>query len=202
MDRHPSWEAHSNSVGKDMFRLFRAGIETHALHFLMSMVLLCSRRCRKWSLLCTCPWIVTAIPKCFNSGTFSKDFLSACVLRLCRTFCWRDSCVIFQWPELIIGARGSIVGWGIMLQVGRSPARFPLRSLDFCQFTQFFQPHYGPEVNSTSNGNEYQHPSSEVKGWHSYRHLWAECLGNVGASTFHTHVGLHGLWKESFFDTD
>jgi hypothetical protein len=29
------------------------------------------------------------------------------------------------------GARGSVVGWGTMLQVGRSRTRFPMRSLDF-----------------------------------------------------------------------
>jgi hypothetical protein len=28
-------------------------------------------------------------------------------------------------------ARGSVVGWGTMLQVGRSRVRFPMRSLDF-----------------------------------------------------------------------
>jgi hypothetical protein len=29
------------------------------------------------------------------------------------------------------GARGSVVGWGTMLQDGRSRIRFPMRSLDF-----------------------------------------------------------------------
>jgi hypothetical protein len=29
------------------------------------------------------------------------------------------------------GARGSVVGWGTVLQAGRSPVRFPMRSLDF-----------------------------------------------------------------------
>jgi hypothetical protein len=29
------------------------------------------------------------------------------------------------------GARGSVVGWGTMLQAGRSRVRFPMRSLDF-----------------------------------------------------------------------
>jgi hypothetical protein len=32
---------------------------------------------------------------------------------------------------IIPGARGSVVGWGIMLQAGRSRVRFPMRSLDF-----------------------------------------------------------------------
>jgi hypothetical protein len=32
---------------------------------------------------------------------------------------------------LLMGARGSVVGWGTMLQAGRSRVRFPMRSLDF-----------------------------------------------------------------------
>jgi hypothetical protein len=32
---------------------------------------------------------------------------------------------------LKVGARGSVVGWGTMLQAGRSRARIPMRSLDF-----------------------------------------------------------------------
>jgi hypothetical protein len=34
-----------------------------------------------------------------------------------------------------LGARGSIVGLGTMLQAGRSRVRGPMRSLDFFQFT-------------------------------------------------------------------
>jgi hypothetical protein len=32
---------------------------------------------------------------------------------------------------LSLGERGSVVGWGAMLQAGRSRVRFPMRSLDF-----------------------------------------------------------------------
>jgi hypothetical protein len=32
---------------------------------------------------------------------------------------------------LLLEARGSVVGWGTMLQVGKSRVRFPMRSLDF-----------------------------------------------------------------------
>jgi hypothetical protein len=32
---------------------------------------------------------------------------------------------------LLLGARGSVVGWGTMLQAGRSRVGFPIRSLDF-----------------------------------------------------------------------
>jgi hypothetical protein len=31
-----------------------------------------------------------------------------------------------------------------------------------------------------------------------HRHLWADCLGNLGVSTSHNPVGLHGLLRDSF----
>jgi hypothetical protein len=62
------------------------------------------------------------------------------------------------------GARDSAVGWGTMLQAGRSRVRFLMRSLDFFQFTSSFQPHYGPQVDSASNRNEYQESSWGING--------------------------------------
>jgi hypothetical protein len=46
-----------------------------------------------------------------------------------------------------------------MLQAGRPRVRVPMR----WNFSSF-QPHYGPGVDSASNGNEYQEPSWGVKG--------------------------------------
>jgi hypothetical protein len=57
------------------------------------------------------------------------------------------------------GVRGSVVGWGTMLQGGRSRVRVPMR----WNFSSFL-PHYGPGVDSASNRNEYQEPSCGVKG--------------------------------------
>jgi hypothetical protein len=54
---------------------------------------------------------------------------------------------------------GSVVGWGIMQQAGRSPVRVPMR----WNFSSF-QPHYGPGVDSASNRNEYQEHSWGLKG--------------------------------------
>jgi hypothetical protein len=51
------------------------------------------------------------------------------------------------------GSRDSVVGWGTMLQAGRWRVRFPMRSLDFFNWPNPFQPHYGLEVGSASNGN-------------------------------------------------
>jgi hypothetical protein len=50
-----------------------------------------------------------------------------------------------------------------MLQAGRSCFRLPMRSLDF-SIDQPFQPHYGPDVDSASNRNEYQNLPGGVKG--------------------------------------
>jgi hypothetical protein len=56
----------------------------------------------------------------------------------------------------------------------------------------------GPGVNSASNRNEYQESFWELRapgawGWQIYHHLWADCLENVGASTSHNRMGVHGL---------
>jgi hypothetical protein len=52
------------------------------------------------------------------------------------------------------GVRGSVVGWGTMLQAGRSQIRIPI----MWNFSSF-QLHYGPGVDSASNRNEYQEDS-------------------------------------------
>jgi len=62
----------------------------------------------------------------------------------------------------VSGARGSAVGWGTALQVGRSRVRFPMVSLDFF-IDIILRPHYGPGVDSASNRNEYQEYFMGVK---------------------------------------
>jgi hypothetical protein len=43
-----------------------------------------------------------------------------------------DSTPTIQFKKLILGLlRGSVIGWGTMLQAGRLRVRFPMRSLDF-----------------------------------------------------------------------
>jgi hypothetical protein len=56
------------------------------------------------------------------------------------------------------GARGSVVGWGTVLQAWTLRVRVPMR----WNFSSF-QPHYGPGVYSASNRNEYQEPSWGIK---------------------------------------
>jgi hypothetical protein len=78
--------------------------------------------------------------------------------------------VFFQSLVLISGARGSIVGWGVMLQVARSSARFLMTSLDF-SVNVILPAQYGPEVYSASNRNEYQESTLEINGRQSCHHL-------------------------------
>jgi hypothetical protein len=87
--------------------------------------------------------------------------------------------------------RGSVVGWGTMLQAGRSRVRVPTR----WNFSSF-HPHYGPRVDSASNRNEYQESSWGVKEWPACKTdnlTFTDCLENVGASMSHNPMGLHGL---------
>jgi hypothetical protein len=60
------------------------------------------------------------------------------------------------------GAHGSVVGWGTMLQAGKSRDRVPMRWI----LSNLPNPssHYGPGVYSASNKNEYQESSWGVKG--------------------------------------
>jgi hypothetical protein len=61
------------------------------------------------------------------------------------------------------GPRGSEVGWGTMLQTGRSRDQIPTRSLDF-SIKVILPAVLWPWVDSASNRNEYQDSSRGVKG--------------------------------------
>jgi len=50
-----------------------------------------------------------------------------------------------------------------VLQIGRSLVRSQLVSLEFFIDIKSFRSHYGPGVDSASNGNEYQEHFLEVK---------------------------------------
>jgi hypothetical protein len=107
-----------------------------------------------------------------------------------------DQMTQFYAIPVFLEARGSVVGWGTMLQARRSRVWFPMGSLDF-SIDIIFKPHYDSVVGSASNRNEYQESSwgwraAGAQGWQPYRHLWAHCLGNMGASTPHNPMGLHG----------
>jgi hypothetical protein len=61
---------------------------------------------------------------------------------------------------IIFGARGSVVGWGTMLQAGRSQIRFSISSPDF-SIDLILAAALWPGVDSATNRNEYQESSWE-----------------------------------------
>jgi hypothetical protein len=65
----------------------------------------------------------------------------------------------------------------------------------------------GTGVYSASNRNEYQEEKNYVsekqsaavaEKWQLYRHLWADCLDNVGSLTPHSPTYFHGLLRDIF----
>jgi hypothetical protein len=65
--------------------------------------------------------------------------------------------------RIILGVRGTVVGWGTMLQVGRSRFNSQWGHWIF-QFTWTLQLHYGSGIDSSFDRNVYQESSWGVKG--------------------------------------
>jgi hypothetical protein len=62
----------------------------------------------------------------------------------------------------------------------------------------------GPLVYSVCNRSEYrkqknnvsgEYSAASAQGWQRYRHLWVDCLNNVGSLTSHNPIGLYGLFR-------
>jgi hypothetical protein len=62
---------------------------------------------------------------------------------------------IFTLLRILDWVHGVAVGWGTVLQAGRSRVRFPMVPLEFV-IDIILQPHCGPGVDSAPNRNEYQ----------------------------------------------
>jgi hypothetical protein len=96
------------------------------------------------------------------------------------------------------GARGIIVGWGTMLQARKVASSSPDEATGFFNL---------PNPSSLTMALGLTQPLTEMstrnipggkgqparRGWQPHRHLWPNFLVNVGASTSHNPVGLHGL---------
>jgi hypothetical protein len=90
-----------------------------------------------------------------------------------------------------------------VLQAGRSPVGVSDEVNFFFQFTLSFQPHYGPGIDSASNGDEYHKIFLGVKsgrrvGLATLPPSVSRMSENVEASTSRHPKGLHGLYRENF----
>jgi hypothetical protein len=92
----------------------------------------------------------------------------------------------------------SVVGSGATLQAKRSRVRFPLRSLNF-----YILRNHSNRIMTMGSTQPLTEMSTRnlprvwnatgTYGWQPYRHLCADCLENMEASTSHKPIGLHGL---------
>jgi hypothetical protein len=95
-------------------------------------------------------------------------------------------------------AHGSVVGWGTMVQSGMSRFRVPMKSLVF--FFSLPNPSgrtmalgsTQPLIRDMNTKNIPENGRPALKA-DNLTDIWAECPENVGASTSHNPMGLHGL---------
>jgi hypothetical protein len=80
------------------------------------------------------------------------------------------------------GARGNLNGWGCMLQAGRSRVQAPIKLLNFCQLTYYFQlPCYWGEINTGNLVLQVGRISETIKYSHESRvtQTWENCAGDA-----------------------
>jgi hypothetical protein len=112
---------------------------------------------------------------------------------------WR--CQVICSVQKILGARSSIVGWGTMLQAGRSPVRVPDK-VDF-----FNLPNPSNRTMALGSTQPLTEMSTRIflgvkSGWRlrliTLPPSASRMPKNVGSSTSRNPKGLHGLYRDSF----
>jgi hypothetical protein len=93
----------------------------------------------------------------------------------------------------------SVVGWGTMLQAGRSWIQFSMRSLDFSN-DLILPVHYNMDLGSTQPLTEMstRNLPGVKSGWQPHSHLWANCLENVEDLTSQYPMVEHTNWCSQF----
>jgi hypothetical protein len=134
-------------------------------------------------------WIVMSCP----SSCFKRRTAGRILTKLCMHVMPFEATPYF--PTARSGAHGSVLGWGTMLQAGRSRVRFSKRSLDF-PIDLILPAALWPWVDSASNRNEHQESSWGLKGCRRVRlttplpSVSRLSRENVGASTSRNPMAL------------
>jgi hypothetical protein len=123
------WSASASGFGRGVFYRFLCG-------FLVCMVVS----------FCCSAILVSALGgrlvKCFSNKENCKNKQNCCIQTV-------------HYPTIEnVNQCNRMLKFNTMLQAGRSRNRVPMWWI--FQFTESFQPHYGPAVDSASNRNEYQ----------------------------------------------
>jgi hypothetical protein len=116
--------------------------------------------------LCTCTCVICFKQGCttpkrpvFSSTSRQRTWVAWHKMILPTRYIAPQSLSWKSWfTSYIYGTLNTVVGWGTMLQAGKTRFRVPAKSLDF-SIDLNLQPHYGPEVDSAANRNEYQESS-------------------------------------------
>jgi hypothetical protein len=151
--------------------------------------------CREWNRGCPARSLVAVPTEIFRRSSHpvvnkGNHIWSVCSRIANIVIRCRDTNSTKLTPNRVQGTRSSVVGWGTMLQAGRSRVRFPIKLLHFT--IDLILPAW-------PWGGLGVWQKWVLGGKQPYRRLSANCLENVGASTSHNPRGLHSMLQEYIY---